>query len=200
MASAPSPRISWLARSAHNPTSCCNPARRWILGGTTQQIASVAGVGGSVIQLNGGQLKIGTGTNTATFAGSISGSGSLMVNGTLRLVGNASIASGIAVTNNGTLDIMTWNGTLPAGFVNHGQVLTRSLIKLGQCQLSNSDFTVTMQSYSGHTYQLQCRDSLTAGNWQDVGGAVAGNDASILLAQPGGIGATARFYRVTVSP
>jgi len=170
------------------------------LGGTAQQIASVAGASGSVIQLNGGQLKIGTGTNTATFAGSISGSGSLIVNGTLRLVGNASIASGIAVTNNGTLDITTWNGTLPAGFVNHGQVLTRSLIKLGQCQFSNSVFTVTMQSYSGHIYQLQYRDSLTAGNWQDVGGAVAGNDASILLAQSGGIGATARFYRVALSP
>ena len=170
------------------------------LGGTTQQVASVTAASGSVIQLNGGQLKIGTGTNTATFAGSFSGSGSIQVNGTLRLVGNASIASGILLTNNGTLDIMSWTGALSANFVNHGTVLDRSLVKLGQCQLSNTDFKVSIFGYAGHGYQLQYRDSLVTGTWQSIGSAVAGGDAPILLVHPGGIGSAQRFYHVLVSP
>jgi hypothetical protein len=170
------------------------------LGGTAQQAFSVAGASNSVIQLSGGQLVIGGGTNTATFAGSFSGSGSIVVNGTLRLVGNASIASGIAFTNNGTLDIMTWSGTLPAGFVNHGTVLDRSLVKLEQCRVDGSDFKVSITGYRGHNYQLQYRDSLNSGDWQNVGSAISGSDAPILMVHPGIVGATQRFYRVQVSP
>jgi hypothetical protein len=170
------------------------------LGGTAQQVASVAGASGSVIQLNGGRFSIGTGTNTATFAGSFTGSGSIQVNGTLRLVGNASIASGIALTNNGTLDIMTWSGTLPANFVNHGTVLTRSLLKVDNCRVINSDFSLSMHGYSGHAYQLQYCDNLGAGGWQNVGSPVNGADAAITLTHPGGVAAGRRFYRVSVSP
>jgi len=170
------------------------------LGGTTQQVASVTGASGSVIQLSGGQLNIGTGTNTATFAGSFSGSGSIQVSGTLRLVGNASIASGIILTNNGTLDIMTWGGTLPAGFVNHGTVITRSLLKVDSCQVTNADFTLTMHGYSGHTYQLQYRNDLGTGSWQNISSPVIGADTGFTLTHSGGAAGGKGFYRVSVSP
>jgi hypothetical protein len=171
------------------------------LGGTTQQVASVTGASGSVIQLSGGQLNIAAGGNTAaTFAGSFSGSGSIQVNGTLRLVGNASISSGIALTNNGTLDIMTWSGTLPAGFVNHGTVLTRSLLKVDNCQVTSADFTLSMHGYSGHTYQLQYRDDLGTGSWQNISSPVNGADAVFTLTHSGGAAAGKGFYRVSVSP
>ena len=39
-------------------------------------------------------------------------------NGTLRLAGDATLAIGGVLTNVGLLDVMTWNGTLPAGFIN----------------------------------------------------------------------------------
>ena len=35
--------------------------------------------------------------------------------------------------NSGVLDIMTWNGTLPAGLVNSGLILDRSAIKVQSC-------------------------------------------------------------------
>lgn len=169
-------------------------------GGTAQQVASVAGASGSVIQLNGGRFSIGTGTNTATFAGSFTGSGSIQIAGTLRLVGNASIASGIALTNYGTLDIMTWSGTLPTSFVNHGTVLTRNLLKVDSCQVINSNFSLSMHGYSGHAYQLQYRDDLCAGSWQNVGIPVNGADAVFTLTHSGGVAGGKRFYRVSVSP
>jgi autotransporter-associated beta strand protein len=170
------------------------------LADTTQAVASINGAGGSVVQLNGGRLLIGTGSNSATFAGSISGPGSVTVNGTLRLVGNASIASGIALTNNGTLDIMTWSGTLPANFVNHGTILDRSLNKLEACQATSTDFKVNLEGYAGHTYQLQYSDSLTGGSWHNVGSPVIGNNENILLTHPGGVDAAQRFYRVIIGP
>jgi hypothetical protein len=71
-------------------TSGRHPATMLDLGGTAQQVASVTGASGSVIQLNGVQHRHGH--QPATFAGSFTGSGSIQVNGTLRLVGNASIA------------------------------------------------------------------------------------------------------------
>jgi len=171
------------------------------LAGTTQHVASVSAGAGATIQLNGGRLIIsGGGDPTAIFAGGISGPGSVVVDGTLRLVGNAMIAANVALTNNGTLDVMTWNGTLPAGFVNHGTVLDRSLIRLGQGQVSGNDFIVNVQTYSGHAYQLQCRDSLTTGSWQNVGSALIGNGTSTYLIHPGGRSASQRFYRLSVSP
>jgi DUF1680 family protein len=171
-----------------------------LLGNTTQHVASLAGAGGSAVGLNGGQIIIGNGTNAATFAGSVFGTGSLVINGTLRLVGNASIAASLTVTNHGTLDIMTWNGSLPAGFVNQGTVLTRSLIQLGPGQVNGSDFMAQVQGYSGHVYQLQACDNLSSPAWVNVGSAVAGTNAPILLVHPGGAGITRRFYRLSVSP
>lgn len=170
------------------------------LAGTTQQVASVAGVSGSTVQMNGGKVSIGTGSSTATFAGAFNGSGSIEINGTLRLVGNASIAPGVVLTNNGTLDVMTWTGSLPSNFVNHGTVLTRALIRLGPCEISGNDFKVSIQGYSGHAYQLQYRHDMSAGAWQNAGSAVAGNGAPLELVHSGGVGSTQRFYRVSVSP
>jgi hypothetical protein len=171
------------------------------IGGTAQQVASVTGASGSVIQLNGGQLNIAAGGNTAaTFAGSFAGTGSVQINGTLRLVGNASIASGIILTNNGTLDIMTWSGTLPAGFVNHGTVLDRSRIKINTANVGTNGFNLTIQGYLGHTYQLQSRDNLATGGWQNSGAPLAGDDALITFTDSSGITGSNRFYRVAIGP
>lgn len=50
----------------------------------------------------------------------------MSINGTLRLVGDATLAFSGTLTNVGVLDIMTWSGTFSAGFINHGIVLDRS--------------------------------------------------------------------------
>jgi hypothetical protein len=120
--------------------------------------------------------------------------------GTLRLTGSGTItlATGGAFTNAGTLDIMTWTGTLPAGFVNTGTVLDRSLIEVDSVEVSGSDLQVKIQGYRGHNYQLQYRDDLSGGSWQNAGTFVGGSDALLTLTHTGGATGQQRFYRVAV--
>jgi hypothetical protein len=118
--------------------------------------------------------------------------------GALRLTGSATLAAGGTFTNAGVLDIMTWSGTLPAGFVNTGTVLDRSLIRVNSAEPDGSDIKVKIQGYAGHGYQLQYRDSLSGGAWSNVGAAVAGTNAPIVLTHSGGLVAEQRFYRVAV--
>lgn len=170
------------------------------LGGTTQNVGSLSGAAGATVQLDGGQLQIGSGNATATFAGNIIGAGALVVNGTLRLVGNATIDPGIGFTNNGVLDIMTWNGSLPAGFVNHGTILDRSFVRISSANFVASSFQITMPGYSGHNYQLQYSDDLSAGSWQNAGAARSGSDALLTFTNGLAPDALRRFYRVVVYP
>jgi hypothetical protein len=120
--------------------------------------------------------------------------------GTLRLTGPGSItlSAGGTFTNAGTLDIMTWSGTLPAGFVNTGTVLDRSLIRVDSVGVNGSDIQVKIQGYRGHNYQLQGRDDLSGAIWQNVGVSVAGADALITFTHTSGATAGQRFYRVAV--
>jgi hypothetical protein len=93
---------------------------------------------------------------------------------------------------------MTWSGTLPAGFVNIGTVLDRSLIRVDSVELNGSDFKVKIQGYRGHNYQLQYRDDLPGGTWTNIGAPVAGADALITFTHTSGATAQQRFYRVAV--
>ena len=120
--------------------------------------------------------------------------------GTMRLTGNAGLTVTGTFTNTGTLDIMTWSGTLPVGFVNTGTVLDRSLIVMTSFGLSGTNFTATIQGYAGHNYQLQYRDDLASGAWQNVGSSVVGSGVPInFLHSGGGVGGQ-KFYRVAVNP
>jgi autotransporter-associated beta strand protein len=169
--------------------------------GNTQEVTSVAGGAGAVVNLNGGQLRIKPGGSpTATFAGNFTGTGTIVNDGTLRLVGNATLPAGITLTNNGTLDVMTWQGTLPAGVVNNGVVLDRSAIAIKQFVVQGPDVKVSIRGYSGHTYQLQARDSLDAGSWSNVSPPVSGADADIDFTRAGDVGNAKRFYRIAVDP
>ena len=102
-------------------------------------------------------------------------------------------------TNTGILDIMTWNGTLPAGFVNHGIILDRSKVRVDSIAISGDAVHLNMTSYSGHNYQLQRCDDLS-GPWEDIGLSQAGNNAPVTLTDPAGANVNRRFYRVMVQP
>jgi hypothetical protein len=118
----------------------------------------------------------------------------------LRLTGSAGLTVSGTFTNTGTLDVMTWSGTLPAGLVNTGVVLDKSLLKISSAAPSGTNFVVTMQGYSGHVYQLQYRDSLESGSWQNLGPVIDGTNASVDFSQPRGSGIGQRFYRIAVGP
>jgi hypothetical protein len=51
-------------------------------------------------------------------------------------------------------------------------------------------------SVVGHTYQLQYRDDLTSGTWQNYGPAVPGNGGSITLTMP--MNGAQRFFRILI--
>lgn len=170
-------------------------------GANTQKIVSLSGSASSVVRLSGGQLSIQSGgSSAATFAGTLSGTGTVLNNGTLRLTGSADIPGGISLVNNGVLDLMTWKGTLPVGFVNNGTVLDRSAVKVQALDIQLPNTKITIQGYSGHTYQLQFSDNLTSNTWTNVGASVVGADAAITFTQAGGATAKHRFYRVVVDP
>jgi autotransporter-associated beta strand protein len=176
------------------------PGAELDLNGAVQTVDSLTGESGSSIRLGEGTLQVGSGDTSATFAGAISGSGTIQVDGVLRLVGDATLPPGVTLINNGLLDIMTWNGTLPAGFVNNGQVLDKGDVKVIGIDISNGDVEVTVMGYQGHTYQFEWTDDLLAGPWQVASTAMSGADAPITFLHPGGAGATMRFYRVKVHP
>jgi hypothetical protein len=169
------------------------------LNGASQTVASVAVASGAAVNLDGGSLTIAGNAGNAIVQGAITGSGTLANNGTLRLVGNAALNFTGTFVNTGVLDIMTWNGTLPAGFVNQGIVLDRSAVKIDSTAKSDNSLTLTITGYAGHNYQLQRVDDLS-GTWENIGTAQAGNDAPLTFTDPAGAAGKCRFYRIILQP
>jgi hypothetical protein len=140
----------------------------------------------------------GTGCVTTVSGSAALTASNLLNHGTVRLTGSAELNVSGTFTNAGTLDIMTWNGTLPGGLVNLGTILDASAIEITDYEISGDDVLVTLQGYAGHQYQLQYREGLTSGAWQDVGAPVAGADAPIVFNHMDGAGSLQRLYRVVV--
>jgi len=159
----------------------------------------------STLNITNGWLNVATRfENGAGCTSVVSSAGSLITSnlvntGTLRLTGNAGLTVSGAFTNTGTLDVMTWNGTLPGGLVNLGTVLDRSLIVITSFGVNGTNFNATIQGYAGHIYQLQYRDELASGTWQNLGAAVTGANTAIVFTHPNGATALQRYYRVAVN-
>ena len=172
----------------------------WILGGTnsysgpTQVDAGKLVLSGSLA--TSGSVSIAA-EATLDLRGPLATSGSLTNAGTLRLVGNASLSFG-SFTNTGVLDLIHWNGTLPAGFVNLGVVLDREALRIASSAKSGNDFSLSLHGHPGHDYQLQRADDL-AGGWQNIGPARSGTNAPLQFTDVGGAAVTRRFYRVLVT-
>ncbi len=168
-------------------------------GPSTVTLESLGGVVGSSVHLDGTSLLISGNDHEATFAGTLEGSGSVTVNGTLRIVGDAALSFTGAFTNNGILDLMTWKGTLPTGFINNGIVLDRSKVRVSSILQSGNSFTVKIAGYTGHNYQLQRSDDLS-GPWQNLGSPQPGAGAELIFTDPADLASPHRFYRIAVSP
>ena len=176
------------------------------LDGTTQSLASLSAQPGAVVDLGtDGRLLVRGGAGAdldATFAGAIAGTGELINDGTLRLVGAAELPAGLSLRNRGLLDLMTWHGALPAGFVNEGRVLDRSAVKVDAVGRVGDVFELRLHGHRGHRYRLQFRDDLATGEWIDLGDARAGADAELVFtdADENAPPPARRFYRVVVDP
>lgn len=127
---------------------------------------------------------------------------SLVNHGVLRLAGSAVLDVSGAFTNHGVLDLINWNGTLPAGFVNNGIVIDRTSVKTLSPAKSGSTFQFTVRAYPGHIYQLKTATSLS-GPWVDSGSAVPGAGTmeapqEIPFSAPAA--ENSRFYRIEITP
>lgn len=132
--------------------------------------------------------------STLSIGGTITNSGNVC------LYGTTALSSAGTFTNNGILDLINGPQTLPANFVNTGTVLTASGVRVQSLTRAGADFTLTIQSHPGHTYQGQRRDTLTAGAWTDLGPAQTGTDSVITFTHIGGATGPQRYYRISVAP
>lgn len=159
---------------------------------------------GAVLDNEGGSITCSSldvlGTFEARSAGAVTVGGSVTNQGTVRLLGDAQLDAGGAFINNGLLDIMTWNGVLPAGFVNHGVLLDRSAIQIQSCRLAGNDFNLTIIGYTGHSYQLQYANDLQPPSWNNLGPVLVGSNAPLIFTHTNGVTAGRKFYRVAVDP
>jgi len=142
---------------------------------------------------------VNDGMVTATGSGqSLSFSGSVVNYGTFILTGGASLLASGSFVNDGLLDVMTGAQKIPANLVNNGVVLTASAVKVTSFSLASDTFTLNIQSYTGHTYQLQKSTNLSI--WQNVGAAQAGATGYALVMSDTNAAAAGTFYRIGVGP
>jgi cytoskeletal protein CcmA (bactofilin family) len=177
----------------------------------TNSLTSVAGtvnitgpltVNGSVE--NDGALTVSGNTNL-TINVPVDDSGAFVNNGTMTIDGGSTLVVNMpgdgsgSFINNGLLDIMdSPQSALPAGYVNNGTILTSALVTVNQFTKSGGTFTVSIQSYTRHTYQLQKSTDLKT--WQNVGIAQAGTTGFTLTFSDTNASAAGTFYQIAVGP
>ncbi len=132
--------------------------------------------------------------------GSVTVDGSVTNQGTLRLLGDADLNINGVLQNMGVLDIMTWNGELPPGFVNNGVLLDRAAIQVESCAVQDAAFSLTIMGYAGHTYELQYANQLQPPSWTNVGNLQTGSGQSLIFTATNGITSSQGFYRLAVDP
>jgi autotransporter-associated beta strand protein len=157
---------------------------------------------------------LGTLRGCGTITGSLTNDGTVVIdcdtgltvtgavtnNGNMTLLGGATLTAGSSFVNNGLLDLLTSPGTtLPPGFVNNGTVIYPSDVKVRSVSKSGTTFSLTVQSLTGHYYQLQRNATLGNSTWQNVGNPLAGNTGYDITLVDSTV-APQQFYRVQVSP
>ncbi len=183
-----------------------SPSEINIVDGNATLVTNIQGTG-TLDKTGGGNLSIGASISVSVGAfdvvagqmilgGNLTVEGSVTNQATLSLLGDASLDVTGPFVNNGTLDIMTWNGALPPGFTNNGVLLDRSAIKIESCTVNNGSFELTIMGYARHTYQLQTSSALNPAAWNNLGPAQAGAGQMLEFTRPAGAGT--EFYRVAV--
>jgi fibronectin-binding autotransporter adhesin len=127
--------------------------------------------------------------------------GAITNNGLFVLSNGAQLANMMSFTNNGVLDIST-EGTFtpPNNFTNNGTIIDSSVIKNKTVSRTATTLSVTIDSYTGHTYQLQ-KSSTTpdgASFTTNVGPAQQGTTGTVLTFTDSSASGAKSFYRVAV--
>jgi hypothetical protein len=169
-----------------------------VTSGTLQVLTSGTLSGSGAVNapvINHGIVTANGSSLTLTFSGSV------VNDGTFILTSGAALKATGSFVNNGLLDVMTGAQTLPSGLVNNGIVLDASAVKLHSMSYAAGTFTVGIQSYVGHTYQLQYTPVMAPTSWTNIGAPSTGTGGLLsLIDSSPGASAGAGFYRVLVNP
>ena len=140
------------------------------------------------------------GTVLTDCGGTLTFTGILTNNGTMRAI-NGSVLEGYgAVVNNGVLDLINGSTNFHSTFTGSGTVLDASSVKISQTSVSGQDFIMQVPSVTGHTYQLQFTPSLMPTNWTNTGASQPGTGGVLSFTDTGGAtNIPSRFYRVEVT-
>ena len=96
-----------------------------------------------------------------------------------------------AFTNNGILDVMTGGFSAPTGFTNNGTVIDSGVVRITGVNVTGGVLTLSMDGYSGHSYQLQRSDLLLGTAFSNLGSTSTFTDR---------VSSAQGFYRVQVDP
>lgn len=179
-----------------------------------------------LIDLSGGAFNVaGGGTLTNASGATIRGAGNVtgkLVNfGTVRATGPVTLvltgevtnnglflasaggtinAAGTTFVNNGVLDRTTGTIILPAGFINNGVLIDTNLVKVRSTLKQGNTVTLTVDGFTGHTYQLQRSLDLAGDVFINLGAPQQGVSGETLTFVDTGSNTMKGFYRVVVDP
>jgi hypothetical protein len=145
-----------------------------------------------------GNVTIDAGGTVRASCGTLTFTGIVTNNGTMRANGGSVLENFGTVVNNGTIDIINGATNFHGVFINNGTVLTASGVKISQVSKSSPDMLIQIPSVTGHTYQLQYTTSLTPANWTFVA-SQPGTGGVLTFTDTGGAANPQRFYRVKVT-
>jgi autotransporter-associated beta strand protein len=170
--------------------------------GTLTSGTTVVNAGGELIDcgtINGSLVN--NGTVLSNCGGTVTVSGSVTNSGTMMITDATTMQVGGTFTNNGLLDIMTGGPVLPAKFVNNGTVLNSTLVKVKSIAETSSTLTISIQTYPGHTYQLQGESALN-GSWANVTNNVTSqtNGNGVMTFTLTNLVGNSQFYRIEAGP
>ena len=144
-------------------------------------------------------LNIGASATVTVGSGTLAVGGDVVNDGVMRFTGNGQLLSTGNFVNNGVLDLLTGSAALPPTFKNNGVVIDRRGLDLAAFARTGNNFSLSLRTYAGHSYQMQSSGALDAG-WGNIGTAVAGDGTLKTFTDGGGAGTGRRYYRVVVTP
>ncbi len=140
-------------------------------------------------------------TGTANFSGgTVQIDGGVVNNGTFILRNGAQLTGLTGFSNTGVLDLSTAGPFNPPNYTNSGTVIDASVIKTKSISKAGATVTVKIDSYSGHTYQLQkSTTSLDPSAFTaNVGPAQNGSTGAVLTFSDSSASGAKAFYRIAV--
>lgn len=133
-------------------------------------------------------------SQTLTFTGPIINYGLLRASSG----GMINASTSTELVNYGTIDLISGSLLLPADFTNYGLVLDSSLVRVKSSTRVGTTVTLTIDGYTGHTYQLQRNIALSGSTFANIGSPQAGLTGNTLTFVDQNATGASGFYRVKV--